>query len=35
LLLVGVEPDETEGDEGVYYGEGVGDYAGKGVRVLF
>jgi hypothetical protein len=28
-LAVGVEPDEAEGDEGVYYGEGVGDYAGK------
>ena len=31
LLLVGVEPDQAEGDEGVYYGEGVGDYAGGGV----
>jgi hypothetical protein len=33
LLLVGVEPDEAEGDEGVYYGEGVGDYAGEEVSV--
>jgi hypothetical protein len=30
LLAVRVEPDEAEGDEGVYYGEGIGDYAGKG-----
>jgi hypothetical protein len=33
LLAVGVEPDEAEGDEGVYYGEGVGDYAGAYVSV--
>jgi hypothetical protein len=33
LLLVGVEPDETEGDKSVYYGEGVGDYAGEEVSV--
>jgi hypothetical protein len=32
LRAVCVEPDQAEGDEGVYYCEGVGDYAlGTGV----
>jgi hypothetical protein len=35
LRAVCVQPDEAEGDEGVYYCEGVGDYAlGRGLLVV-